>query len=898
MTISMSEHDPNSRVRENKTPPIRARGRGVSESSRLPPHLRPPRERAGMLARPTLTERVVDAVSSKRLVLITAPSGFGKTTLMADVYRRLGEMAVPHVWLSVTHADRDPVWLARMLIERLGEHHGVPPHDGEDFAAYANRVGGAGTIVVLIDNWNFIESEATNRYFDRLMLETEGLANFVVASRAVPGFLFEIYQMADNYASFGVRDLAFTREEARTFLARSIPPQPIHSLHTLIERTEGWPAGIQLLRLALNQVGEDAAAGIQFSGSRSDVADYLNKTLFSHLPPDRRALLCNLAVLDHVGRELTVEITGEARSAADFAALARDNVFLTETSDGSQRYRFHSLFRDFLLSQHATESTLPQQEILRRAGAWHAARGEIEYAIPYALRSGNGVGAKALLEDYVRRRLAADGKVFLFTEWIGELKKIGETPSPVLEHWYRWSLVFSGRWSVALAFQQTGSSSRETMIDAVIGAFSDDQPALRAAVNRWTADGASGDPFSVAVMRCASAVAEIARGELNSAAKSIHRAKFSVDRTESGFGRAWVLVLSALTTLMRGRAKEAEREIREAIRITDRMTGPYAPIARVTRLTAAVIARHRGADETATSDLTQARLSTDEHGLPMIVVWAEAVARSLGVEWEERSYESKLQSPAVALLAEAYRIEAAMQSGASSDHVENLLEAFDTRLVTAREEDPALLAHGWNLRDLHVSLVARATILRGENEAALRLLVPAIGECQRDGRGLTEQKLGLLRVAALLRQNKRPAALRLLIQTAETAVRCGLLRFFADERRLIEPLLPALFEAGERAPLGNDPVEWTALVTLLGHGSASTTRPVENVDGLDEDLQVTARETEMLAFLDMGLSNREIGDRLGISIPTVKWHLHNLFSKIGVRNRSSAVRYARDNRLI
>ena len=67
---------------------------------------------------------------------------------------------------------------------------------------------------------------------------------------------------------------------------------------------------------------------------------------------------------------------------------------------------------------------------------------------------------------------------------------------------------------------------------------------------------------------------------------------------------------------------------------------------------------------------------------------------------------------------------------------------------------------------------------------------------------------------------------------------------------------------------------------------------------LDEDLQVTARETEMLGFLDIGLSNQEIGDRLGITVPTVKWHLHNLFSKIAVRNRSSAVRFARDNRLI
>ena len=156
----------------------------------------------------------------------------------------------------------------------------------------------------------------------------------------------------------------------------------------------------------------------------------------------------------------------------------------------------------------------------------------------------------------------------------------------------------------------------------------------------------------------------------------------------------------------------------------------------------------------------------------------------------------------------------------------------------------------------------------------------------------------LLRVAALLQQNQRPAALRFLIRTSENAVRHGLWRYFFDDRRLIEPLLPALFDAGKRAPLGDDANEWRAFTRALGHEDGTDVGPAGDAPAVDAERQVTARETEILRFLDMGLSNKEIGERLGIRVPTVKWHLHNLFAKIDVPNRSSAVRYARDNRLI
>ena len=194
----------------------------------LPAHVRPPRAHPNQIARPTLTERVRTAALTKRLTLICAPSGYGKTTLMSEAFRALGDAGSACLWLSVTEADRDAAWLSRMLTAQLARLFSLEALPGEDFASLAYRatVGmgpqagpAAAPVVVLIDNWNFIEAPSTNRFFDQLLIETDELVNFVVSSRGVPEFMFETWRMAGAFTGLGARDLAFTNDEAAQILA-------------------------------------------------------------------------------------------------------------------------------------------------------------------------------------------------------------------------------------------------------------------------------------------------------------------------------------------------------------------------------------------------------------------------------------------------------------------------------------------------------------------------------------------------------------------------------------------------------------------------------------------------------------------------------------------------------
>jgi LuxR family transcriptional regulator, maltose regulon positive regulatory protein len=866
--------------------------------SMLPAHVRPPRSRPGMIERANLTEQLGQSALDNRLTLVSATSGFGKTTLMAETYRHLTGKGAHCLWLSVTEADNDLAWLAYVLVDQLGRLYRTAPSPNEDFASFANRIVGEAPVIVMIDNWNNIASDAANRFFDQIALETEGLANFVVASRATPDFLYETFKLSGQFAEFGARELSFTEAESTALLVAQSPQLSRDVLDDLVKRTEGWPAGVQLLRLALSQISADMKAVAQFSWTRTGIADYLNKTFFRKLTSKQRAFLCNLAVLDAMSADLAGYVVGDEQASTDFRALAHDNVFLNEANDGSEWFQFHSLFRDFLLSEHPKEGTLPRQEIVRRAAAWHVQRDDVERAIPYAIQCGDMAIAINLLEKYADGRLVADGKAFLYTAWVEDLQLAGSPLSSQIDRWYRWSLVFSGRWREAMASATTSVGESDIMIEAVIAAFSDDQAKLSCAVSEWLARGTPGDQFTAAVMYTGAAISDLARSDVVSASQNMIRARFSADEKGTAFGRVWVLILSALTELLKGRADEAEKLIREATRMTDRMIGQTAPISRIVRLTAAIIAWNRGAHETAIADLERATLSSEEHGLPAIVVRAASVARALGLDWKDQHFEMRLASPALGLLEEAYEFDRQTQSGLAIDKIVPLHDAFMMRVSVAQDRHPTLMTQGWQLNDLGITIQARISLLRGDPEAALRILVPAIHHAQRRGCGLSEQRLTLLRVVALDRQNKRSAAMRLLIQTADTAVQGSLLQPILAERRLLEPLLPSLIEAGNRAPLGNDPEGWRRLVAALGSDTPGSPRRIEPVALIDTDLQVTARETEMLTFLDAGLSNKEIGERLGISIPTVKWHLHNLFFKIGVRNRSSAVRYARDKGLI
>jgi LuxR family maltose regulon positive regulatory protein len=786
--------------------------------------------------------------------------------------------------------------LAEQLAAQTTKQPGGAPRT---FAELAQERFPERPAIVFIDNWDFLETRELDQYLFELLQATDGVANFVVSARVPPKIAIEVYRISGEVAEFGTVDLKLDTETSLSVFSSLGPLCPSHGrLRRLLRPCEGWPAGVQLLRLAIQRSG--SAADLHFSGTRESVANYLNETIFSRLSSEERNFLCHLSALDEISADLLIDVLQDAGAPGRFEHLRHENVLVNETSEGAASFRFHTLFRDFLLSVFDQYATMSRKELRAAAAAFYERRGEIVAAINYAIGSVDAIRCVEMVANYAEERLIADGRIVLFTEWVRKLISQGEALPPAVEYWYRWCLVFSGQWRIANAWSTASEEHQRPIIDAVIGAFSDDQPKLRHAVNAWTPHRSGASPFNLAVMYCAAAVAAMAQGELKAAWSQVNRAKLAISQTEGSFGRTWVHVIAVLVEILSGRLNDARVAAEAAVHEAGTHFYPNAHMARMARLCEALVAYYQDDRERARQALAFASTETDDHALPLLSIMAGAISRELDVYWEKRSFEERPPSAALALIAEGLGLERTGHGGEYPEGFARALAAFENRIDAARTIDQNVLRHGWILNDIwRVSLV-RGLLARGDLDQAQSNLATALNQCQRDGRGLTEMRLSLLRVVALYRQGKASAALRLMLQQAERAVRDGLRRPFVEFRHMLQPLIPSLIETGQRTPIGNDPLGWQNLVASLGATAdvkVSSPGALATMAGLEERLSVTPREVEILSFLDYGMTNAEIGRRLGISLPTVKWHLGNLYLKLNVKNRASAIRFARDNGL-
>lgn len=857
--------------------------------------LRPPRLKTFCVKRPVLNTRIVDAAGEKRLTLITAPSGYGKSTILSEVFRSLEQFSTELIWISGGRHDSDPARIEELLCQQLHARTNLSLEDGEDFISFAHRANPLSPFAILIDNWDFVETSETNRYFFRLIEETEGVANFVLSSRKVPDLPLESLRLAGNIAEFNMQDLHLSDEESWELLSHDNDLVPSKHLKDLLKRTEGWPVGVQLLRMALPSDAKEIE--IEFSGGRESVSNYLQEAMFSRFDKPTQEFLCVISYLDEISPELVEAVLPAQNGAERFAEVRRQNLFLNEVNEGSSSYRFHSLFRDFLLARAKTIAPFSEQEICAKASHFFETRGEKVPTIRYAVRSNDHHRALKLLDNYAESSLVAQGRIKLFTQWVRVLLSSEVELSPSVAYWYRWCLVFSGRWEAAAELTGAHNEQRTAIIDAVIGAFSDDQPRMHDAVQRWVQVNNDSDPFSHAVMYCAAAINLMASGKYRSARLELRKAELFIRQTVGGFGRTWVDVIIVLADIGAGQIKSALDASARAIDEADRSLLPTAPAARMARMASAIAKYCSGDNAGVIEDLSYANNEMDDHTLPILTVMTSTIARELGVHWEKRRFEEHPPSVAIDLTAEALSLMSQTNSSVSLSKLAERIAELETKIEAVSELSVESRPYLWILPDLKDILNVRVEIANGDLDAAAAYISPAINRCQQSGRGLTEMRLSLLRTVVLYRQDKKAAAVRLLLQQAEKAVQDGLHLPFSEVSHMIQPMLGDLFSAGERISIGDNDKEWQRLCTMLGaKGSGSTEkRSIKPIMALEKGFQITAREAEILGYLDLGLSNAEIGRRMGISLPTVKWHLSNLYSKLNVKNRASAVRFARDN---
>jgi LuxR family maltose regulon positive regulatory protein len=366
-----------------------------------------------MVPRPRLGKLLTEGMSRK-LTLISAPAGFGKTTLLSEWRMMHLGNEYPLAWISLEEADNDTMRFLSYLIAALqsvesniGEvallslRSPRPSPVGSVLTSLTNEIAATPSDFVLVfDDYHVIESQVIHDAVTFLLEHLPPQMHLVIASRTEPPLPLSRLRAGGQIIELRAADLRFTSQEAAAFLSDAMGLDlSDEDVAALVTRTEGWIVGLQLAALSM-QRGEDIAGIIRtFTGDDRYVIDYLVEEVLRLQPERTRTYLLQTSILERLSGPLCDATTGYEDGQQMLEGLDQANLFLIPLDNRRRWYRYHHLFADML--RHCLRLTQPQRvaELHRRAAEWHENHGFVEDAIRHALAAGDTEWAARLVEQ-------------------------------------------------------------------------------------------------------------------------------------------------------------------------------------------------------------------------------------------------------------------------------------------------------------------------------------------------------------------------------------------------------------------------------------------------------------------------------------------------------------------
>jgi LuxR family maltose regulon positive regulatory protein len=904
-----------------------------------------PARRSQAVARARLAGRLDGTLEAgHRLTLVSAPAGFGKTTVLSDWVAALSaEHPDARVgWLSLDEGDND---LARLLahlaaaLAALGvdlePRTVLAPLPGDPTAAMSAlinavaRVGKEVPRVLVLDDYHVLTAPEVHEAVSFLLDHAPDDLHLVLATRADPPLALSRLRSRGQLLEVRGGDLRFTREEALQFLNRAmgLSLDPV-GVDALVGRTEGWIAGLQLAALSLRAIPTEpeAVAFIEaFTGSNRFVIDYLADEVLARQPAAVRDFLLRTAVLDRLTGPLCEAVSGQSGGSATLADLERANLFLVPLDTERSWYRYHHLFADVLRARLLAEDPELVPRLHRRASDWYAQRGLAEDAVRHALAAGDFARAGYLVEEALSevRRARQDT---LLLGWVRALPESVVRRSPVLNVVDGWARMMTGdldglesSLDAADAALEAGSRDEELVAGWAVTEELRTAPATilvyRASLAQARGDvtgtvrharrafelAGPGDHFVrggaggfLGLAAWAAGDLEEAVATFSEAVRSLHAAGNLVDELDA-------TVVLADMWIAAGRPSRARRLYEQGLAAA---TGDGPPYPRATAdLHVGLAELDRELDdldaaeahlETARVLAERASISENRYRLPMVTARVRAARGDL-------EGAARLLEEAAGLYRHGFypdvRPIAAMQA-----RLQVTTGDLETAGEWAREhgpgtdDDPQFLHEYEHLTLARLLLAQDAAGQRSERSGAtarrlLERLHVAAAEAGRVG-SLTE--IRMLQSLALRASGDLDAAVLVLGEAMLDAPEPdGLVRLYLDEGVAVLDLLRDAVEQSsgdERAVRLRDRARW-----LLARS-----RPVTGVrapqpalaDALTDPL--SQREVEVLRLLDSELTGPQIADALYVTLNTLRSHTKRIFTKLDVRTRAAAVRTARE----
>ncbi len=411
-----------------------------------------PRPSQRLISRPRLAT-LLDGALGARLVLLSAPAGFGKTSALVDWLAASGTRCA---WLSLDESDNDPVRFLRDLwaaaASAAGDGAG-PLAAGAAAAAVPDVVGEAAAVlaerpepaVLVLDDYQVIEAAEVRRAVSLLLDQLPAQVHLVIATRVDPDLPMARLRARGELLEVRADRLRFTSDETRMFLAgRMGLDLPDADVEALVARTEGWPAALQLAGLSLAGRADVSAYVRDFAGTHRFILDFVTEEVLGRLGPDLREFLLRTSVLDQLTGPLCDALTGRADGQAVLERLERENLLLVPLDDERRWYRYHRLLADLLRARLGAEHPDEPGRLHLRAADWLEREGRLPGAIGHALRSGQGQRARDLIAkaspDCIHRAEFAT-----LRGWIDDLPAEDVRSDLLLSTFYAYAVALAGQ---------------------------------------------------------------------------------------------------------------------------------------------------------------------------------------------------------------------------------------------------------------------------------------------------------------------------------------------------------------------------------------------------------------------------------------------------------------------
>jgi LuxR family transcriptional regulator, maltose regulon positive regulatory protein len=404
------------RRRERSEP----RASGLASSAPLAIHsvLAPdggcPPMREGFIRRPRLVQQLIEDRHSS-LVVLAAPPGYGKTSTLCE-WAECDERVF--AWATLEQADNDPECLLRTLALAIAQLH-----SGDRRFTVASELESVGTIglpsliqglagvpagaVLVLDDAQLVHSRESLDVLARLACAMPSGAKLALASRTAPVLALARLRAQQELLVLGVSELAMSCEEAGSLLAAAGHELSTGRLELAMRRTEGWPAALSLLALALREQRDAAIALERFSGDDELVSQYVREELLDQMQSEALAFLTDTSILDELSAEICDAVLDRKGSGLALRAVAASNLLVAPLDRGHRRYRCHPLLREVLQAELSRSDCARPARLHQAAAGWLGEQGEIEPALRHAAKGGDLTHVGRLLWAQVPRALSA-----------------------------------------------------------------------------------------------------------------------------------------------------------------------------------------------------------------------------------------------------------------------------------------------------------------------------------------------------------------------------------------------------------------------------------------------------------------------------------------------------------